>query len=144
MHNHVTFETSLFNMTEVKDYFINPCCFGDDTAAWLSKRLSEQGYSVIDEPIQEDWGWEIEVKHKANGFWFNIGLLEDERAWLVWVEPQNKLFRKVPTSAVIEMSVALDKVLKAEPEIRKIRWYDDADFTSGKLDLWEKSPTGAG
>jgi hypothetical protein len=32
----VAFESTAFNMAEPKDYFINPCCFGDDVATWLA------------------------------------------------------------------------------------------------------------
>jgi hypothetical protein len=32
IRTHITFVTRLFNTTEVKDYFINDYCFGDDCA----------------------------------------------------------------------------------------------------------------
>jgi hypothetical protein len=40
----VTFESSLFNTSDPKDYFINPCCFGDDVAVWLAQQLRAKGY----------------------------------------------------------------------------------------------------
>jgi len=39
----VTFESTAFNMTQPKDYFINACCFGDDLAEWLIGELRKQG-----------------------------------------------------------------------------------------------------
>jgi hypothetical protein len=39
----VTFESTAFNMAEPKEYFINPCCFGDDVAEWLIGELPRQG-----------------------------------------------------------------------------------------------------
>ena len=33
-------ETELFDHREVKPHFINPCCFGEDFAAWLKQELS--------------------------------------------------------------------------------------------------------
>lgn len=38
----VTFESTAFNMAEPKDYFINPCCFGDDLAKWLIDELANR------------------------------------------------------------------------------------------------------
>jgi hypothetical protein len=38
----VTFESTAFNMAEPRDYFINPCCFGDDVAIWLIGELRKQ------------------------------------------------------------------------------------------------------
>ena len=36
----ITVETDLFEHREVKPHFINPCCFGEDFAAWLKQELS--------------------------------------------------------------------------------------------------------
>ena len=49
VRTHVTFVTRLFNTEEVKDYFINPICFGDDCAQWLIDRLVSQGSEKVDE-----------------------------------------------------------------------------------------------
>jgi hypothetical protein len=38
-----TFQSSAFNTTVTKDYFINPECFGDDLARWLITRLRATG-----------------------------------------------------------------------------------------------------
>jgi hypothetical protein len=35
MRDAITIETDLFEHREVKPHFINPCCFGEDFAAWL-------------------------------------------------------------------------------------------------------------
>jgi hypothetical protein len=50
------FRTSRFNLSKVGDHFINPCCFGEDFAAWLRERLAARGLEA-DPPGQEDWGW---------------------------------------------------------------------------------------
>ena len=42
----VTFESTTFNMSEPKEYFINPCCFGDDVATWLIGELRKQGLTT--------------------------------------------------------------------------------------------------
>lgn len=55
----LTVETELFEHRDVKPHFINPCCFGEDFAAWLRDRLSglvTTGFE-IGALIQEDYGW---------------------------------------------------------------------------------------
>jgi hypothetical protein len=52
----ITVETDLFEHREVKPHFINPCCFGEDFAAWLKQELArfpELGVQ-LSEAIQED------------------------------------------------------------------------------------------
>jgi hypothetical protein len=53
----VTFESSAFNTTDPKGYFINPCCFGDDVAKWLARQLRDKGHEAGETPGQEDFGW---------------------------------------------------------------------------------------
>jgi hypothetical protein len=48
------FRSSRFNLSEVGEQFINPCCFGEDLAAWLREKLSASGMQV-DPSGQEDW-----------------------------------------------------------------------------------------
>jgi len=36
----ITVETDMFEHREVKAHFINPCCFGEDFAAWLREQIS--------------------------------------------------------------------------------------------------------
>jgi hypothetical protein len=143
MNNHVTFETSQFNKTEVQPNFINPHCFGEDVALWLQADFSNRGFSAS-EPIQEDWCWELEVQSQSHGFWLNIGLLEDDSAWLIWVEPQNKLFRKIPEVEVLRLCGILNGILRSSPGISNIRWYDQVDWVSGRVNYWSPSPEGAG
>lgn len=65
-------ETDLFEHREVKPHFINPCCFGEDFAAWLRQELSRSPDLGLElsEPIQEDYGW---------GFWASLG---KDRFWI--------------------------------------------------------------
>ena len=39
IHRDILFETDRFNVSEVKEHFINPCCFGEDLAEWLRQEL---------------------------------------------------------------------------------------------------------
>jgi hypothetical protein len=66
MRDDIMIETDLFEHRKVKPHFINPCCFGEDFAAWLRDKLlplEEEGFDFA-EPIQEDYGW---------GFWASHG-----------------------------------------------------------------------
>src|SRR5437764_5341273 len=54
MNTEVRFRSTAFNCTEPRDYFINPCCFGDDVCRWLIRELRARGHRTADEPGQED------------------------------------------------------------------------------------------
>lgn len=72
-------ETDLFEHREVKPHFINPCCFGEDFAAWLKERLSAllpPDFSVSP-PIQEDYGWGLRILHDKDPFWLAISYVGD-------------------------------------------------------------------
>jgi hypothetical protein len=49
----VTFESTAFNMATPRDYFINPCCFGDDVAVWLIRELRKQGMELTKSPAKK-------------------------------------------------------------------------------------------
>ena len=53
----VTFQSSAFNTSERKDYFINDCCYGDDVARWFIEQLRKRDVQTDAEPGQEDFGW---------------------------------------------------------------------------------------
>jgi hypothetical protein len=92
IRSHVTFVTTLFNATEVRDYFTNDCCFGDDCATWLIEKLHVQNELQVDaEPVQEDWGWCFGTKAGQRSFLIGVGLYEDDdvpNRWLVFIDSQ--------------------------------------------------------
>ena len=71
------FRSSRFNLSEVGDHFINPCCFGEDFAAWLRERLAERGLEA-DPPGQEDWGWYLGLSHHGGGYLLGVSGTADE------------------------------------------------------------------
>jgi hypothetical protein len=94
----VNVRTTRFNYTEVQPHFINPCCFGEDLAAWLASELTSltaQGFE-ISEPIQEDYGWGLWVTRGKSKVWIALSSLQDgvddgeppatEGEWIVSVE----------------------------------------------------------
>ena len=75
----VAVETDIFNHREVKAHFINPCCFGEDFAAWLKTQvtpLADSGFE-FSEPIQEDYGWGFWARHGKDPFWIAISYIGD-------------------------------------------------------------------
>lgn len=68
----VTFESTAFNMTEPRDYFINACCFGDDLAEWLIQELRKDGLETDEKPGQEDFGWYLNFEPGGIGHTFVI------------------------------------------------------------------------
>jgi hypothetical protein len=75
MDQFITVRTDLFNYTEVKPHFINPCCFGEDFAQWLRDRLlplESSGFEFSDS-IQEDYGWGLWARKGKDSFWVSVG-----------------------------------------------------------------------
>ena len=63
----ILFQTNRFNLSEAKEHFINPCCFGEDLAEWLREQLAKKGVSA-DAPYQEDWGGEMPARQGSQGY----------------------------------------------------------------------------
>ncbi len=93
MRDHITVATDLFEHREVKPHFINPCCFGEDFAAWLLDELAPLRTAGFEfsESIQEDYGWGVWAKHGTDAFWIALGFCgdgptEDRPEWVVSVD----------------------------------------------------------
>ncbi len=79
MDEMITVETDLFEHRVVKPHFINPCCFGEDFAAWLKERLSplvRSGFNFSN-LIQEDYGWGFWAWHGKDPFWVALSYVGD-------------------------------------------------------------------
>jgi len=134
----VTFESTAFNMTEPKDYFINPCCFGDDVAAWLIRELRREGMGTDDKPRQEDFGWYLNFEAAGIGHTFVIGHRPNGETeagtWIGWLERKRGLIgsilggrrRGIHASA----AQAIHRILSGSPVFRKVRWHFQRDFDS--------------
>jgi hypothetical protein len=95
----VTFESTAFNMTEAKDYFINPCCFGDDVAAWLIRELRKKGMRTDEKPGQEDFGWYLNFEVAGIVYTFVIGHRPNGETeagtWIGWLERKRGLIGSI-------------------------------------------------
>ena len=144
----VTFESSDFNVSESKDYYINPDCFGDGLARWLLAELKQKGISTDNEPDQEDFGWffnfkllnteyclivgHIDVRNDNNAKWF-LALERNCGSLASMFGGRKRGLNKV--SAEIIHSVLSDSSL-----INKIRWHYRNNFHRGIHDLGESKP----
>lgn len=89
MNESITVETDLFEHREVKPHFINPCCFGEDFAAWLKQEFSRFPDLGIElsEPLQEDYGWGLWATCGKDRFWIALSYVGDgpQEAPAQWV-----------------------------------------------------------
>ncbi|MBN1516043.1 hypothetical protein JXA32_05705 [Candidatus Sumerlaeota bacterium] len=95
----LSFETDHFNRTEVRDYFINPCCFGDDVATWLMAQLEKRHVNVA-KIYQEDWGWELDCEFGGSRYFLSIVLVAGDQdgdygEWRIYVTKQCSLIGRI-------------------------------------------------
>lgn len=74
----IVVETDAFEHREVKPHFINPCCFGEDFAAWLKLELTPRlaGAYEVSDIIQEDYGWGFWVRSR-HPYWIALSYIGD-------------------------------------------------------------------
>jgi hypothetical protein len=127
----ILFDATCFNLTEVRPHFINPCCFGEDTALWLRDRLREKAMAVA-EPGQEDWGWYIGVRWDGADYFIGIGGdpddargESDQGTWRLMIQkirsPRDKLFGKNRMTPDDGLVAAIREILSREPAFSDIR-----------------------
>lgn len=131
MHLDILFDTDRFNLSETKEHFINPCCFGDDLANWLRAKLLERGIPTI-EPGQEDWGWYIESRLGGNSYFIGIGGAAEESApksnlgeWRIMKKHRSlweKLGGKNRTSLDDPIFAVIREILEREDDFKSIRY----------------------
>lgn len=117
-HSDILFETDRFNVSDVKEHFINPCCFGEDVAEWLRQELIKEQITTST-PGQEDWGWYLLVErgsarylvgvsglHKEGAPDANDGewriMVETRRTFWEWLTGKNKITPADPVLLLIE------------------------------------------
>jgi hypothetical protein len=144
----VTFQSSAFNTSEPREYFINDCCFGDDAAKWLINRLRANGIQAAEAPDQEDFGWYFTFHAGGAEHCFVLGYRppdgEEEGTWMGWVERHcgfvasmlGRRRRGIQREAV----QAIHEILASAQEIRNPRWHLQADFDKLREDLGTPAP----
>jgi hypothetical protein len=130
MNKTITVETDLFEHKEVQPHFINPCCFGEDFAAWLKQKISplqNSGFGFSG-PIQEDYGWGLWATRKKDRFWIAIsyegdGTQEPPARWVISVtyDPGlnliKRVFHKYDVRALEELESKVSEILKTNSVI---------------------------
>lgn len=149
MRTVVTFKSAAFNTTESKDYFINPCCFGDDVAKWLMAELKQRGFQTVGEAGQEDFGWYFTFQAGGIEHDFIIGFRPDEEEsaegdWIGWLERRtgliSSLFGGRKRGIQPAAAQAIHAVLTGSPQIQDVRWHERQDFDSGREELGSPQP----
>jgi hypothetical protein len=143
----VTFNSSAFNTTDPKDYFINPCCFGDDLAIWFSDQLRRKGHRVVGAPGQEDFGWFFNFVVSGVEHCFVIGHRpgdeQDEPTWIGRLERTGfltSLLGRRKKNLQAGAALAIHEVLSTSPQIRNVRWHLRSDFDRGQEELGTSVP----
>ena len=144
----VIFKSAAFNFSEPRDYFINPCCYGDDVARWLAEQLHCKGYQADDVPGQEDFGWYITFRVSDISYCFVIGHRpgdeNTEGEWIGWVERSRGFTALIfggrnrgiqPAAAQV-----IHEILSNSRKIRDIHWHLLRDFRAGREDLGTSAP----
>jgi hypothetical protein len=127
----ILFETSRFNLSEVGEDFINPCCFGRDAASWLRDRLSDKGV-IAQAPGQEDWGWYLFAEHDSRRYFLGISGNRDEQesrgndgTWRIMPARRRSLMDRLLSRNLMTADdpilVLIEGVLKEQSDIRNVR-----------------------
>lgn len=132
---HLLFRTGRFNLSQVHEHFINPCCFGEDLAAWLRTKLAEE-HIRVSEPDQEDWGWYLRAKQGNHSYFLAIsgnsanGTNRDYGEWRIIVEKQRSIWERVTGKGKIAesdpMLEAIRKILPQQEDFLDLRIETDA------------------
>jgi hypothetical protein len=144
----VTFKSSAFNVSEPKEHFINPCCFGDDVARWLAEQLRDKGCQAAYVPGQEDFGWYFSFLVAGIEYCFVIGHRpgdeNGEGVWIGWLERSRGFVASMfggrkrgiqPTAARV-----IHEILSNSPQIRDVRWHFRRDFDAGREKMGTPAP----
>jgi hypothetical protein len=132
MSSSITVETDLFEHREVRAHFINPCCFGEDFAAWLKRGLAgSPAWRLESEPVQEDYGWGFWAFHSRDRFWVAVsyvgdGPQEPPAQWVIsathdpGLNPFKRFFRNADRRALDLLQARIRQILTSDPAIRTL------------------------
>lgn len=148
MRTLVTFFSKKFNASEVRDYYINPHCFGDDVCRWLIGQLQQSGVDVDEAPQQEDFGWYFNFRLPVGRFCFIVSCRpeenEEEALWIGWIERQCGLLGSVLGHRLKNISVhavdTVSRILRHSPEVTGVLWHNHETFLRGLEQSGAESP----
>jgi hypothetical protein len=124
----------MFEHREVKPHFINPCCFGEDFAAWLKEEiapLESSGFS-FSEIIQEDYGWGFWAWRGGDPFWVALsyvgnGQQEAPAQWVILVDYDpglnllKRLFHRPDLKVLEQLRDQVRQAVESNPAMKLVR-----------------------
>ena len=125
----ILFRSDRFNLSKVGEHFINPCCFGEDLAAWLRPRLAAKNIETST-PYQEDWGWELPAKLGTDSYYLCMsGNADrpgtDEGEWRIMVVKRRSIWQRLTGEGLIAaddaVAILVEQILSSEPTTRDLR-----------------------
>jgi hypothetical protein len=130
----ILFKTSRFNMSKIGGHFINPCCFGEDLAAWLRIKLADNGVEV-GPPGQEDWGWYLQAKYDGNAYFLGMSGKAEENPtnvndgeWRIIIKKNLSIWRRLSGMGKIAtddaMLTLVEQILRSESDFRNVHRED--------------------
>jgi hypothetical protein len=145
LRTEVHFRTTGFNTTEPREYFINPCCYGDDLCRWLIAQLRARGIEAEEEPGQEDFGWYLSFHAGGVMHTFVVGYSEEgptsEGFWRGWLERDAGFIASIlgarKRGISSEAADSIHAVLSASTRVRDLTWHFPGDDGNGAT-----TPTG--
>jgi hypothetical protein len=147
IRRNVIFQSTAFNTTETKDYFINEGCFGDDLARWLIDELKTRGIQAEPEPGQEDFGWYLTFRIGQTDYDFVLGYRPGENGkpdWMCTLERSaglvGSLFGARKRGIKPHALELIHSILSSSPQITDVRWFTDEDYRAEKNG--QKTPFG--
>jgi hypothetical protein len=127
MDTQVTFRSGKFPPYDGEQEQINPGLWGKRLAEYVVEKLKGNGIET-GEIIPEDWGWYIPIKNDGFRLAICCGHQDgDDDEFLCFTEPSTpiikKWFKKIDaTEQLNRLVAAMDKILRADPEIRNVEW----------------------
>jgi hypothetical protein len=130
----ILFKTSRFNLSRVGEHFTNPCCFGEDLAAWLRIELANNGVEA-GLPGQEDWGWYLQVKYDGNAYFLGMSGNAEENStnvndgeWRIIVKKNLSIWQRISGTGKIgtddAMLILVERILRSESDFENIHRED--------------------
>ena len=118
------FTSSLFDPSDEPYESVNNIA-GHSVLVWLGVHLKQSGYTAMNYPVDEDWGWCTDVS--SDNFSYLIGAsnqseyLEGQIDWMLQVRKHRtfseKLFRKNKDSFDEPIFKEIERILAMEPKI---------------------------
>jgi hypothetical protein len=121
----MSFVTDRFDPAKERPNDINPIA-GEAVLLWLRERLPARGYDTT-MPAMEDWGWYVDSENRTASYMIGAGGDPETGPDIVWMIQISKhrsladrLFRRNRLESTDELSEAVERLLRGEPDFRDL------------------------